>query len=366
PPLRREWVTVIPPDELPWTAGSKVGCVADQGTFKLMSYNILHDHHARPAYYHYTPAWTLHWEHRKRLILQELLEYDAEVICLQEVGIKSYEDFFAPSLEDKGYEGVFHPKSRARSRNQSKKRLQVDGCATFVKKSIFELIEYHCVDFNELPMLSDLHKTVDMLDRVKSKDNIAQIVMLQHRRTGARQLVANIHLFWNPEFKDVKVVQTAMLTQQLERLAKHFTDLPLRTHTAYSREAAPQYSGASIIVCGDFNSLPDSGVYHYLSSGALKPNHEDYLSHDYGPFTESGIQHTLELQSAYSQIGELPLTNYTPYFRGTIDYIFYSPNSLAVTRVLGKVDPDYLSKVSGFPNVHFPSDHVPVLAEFQV
>ncbi len=53
---------------------------------------------------------------------------------------------------------------------------------------------------------------------------------------------------------------------------------------------------------------------------------------------------------------ELPLTNYTSNFRGSIDHIFYSNNNLTVTSLLGEVDKGYLSKVVGFPNAHFPSE----------
>lgn len=227
----------------------------------------------------------------------------------------------------------------------------------------FQLIERECVEFNQIPMRSESHKTEDMFNRVMTKDNIAVIAMLEHRRTGARQLVANVHIHWDPEFRDVKLIQTAMLMEQVGTLADRFARLPPRISTA------PRYTtGADIptLVCGDFNSVPSSGVYDYLSSGALPPTHEDFNTHHYGPYTEHGVRHGLQLKSAYAHLGELPFTNYTPGFKGVIDYIFYSTNALAVTGLLGKIDEGYLEKVVGFPNAHFASDHVPVLAEFKV
>jgi CCR4-NOT transcription complex subunit 6 len=62
----------------------------------------------------------------------------------------------------------------------------------------------------------------------------------------------------------------------------------------------------------------------------------------------------------------LPITNYTPGFKGHIDYIWYTANSLSVTGLLGEVDPAYLGKVVGFPNAHFPSDHIYMLSEFKI
>jgi len=123
-----------------------------------------------------------------------------------------------------------------------------------------------------------------------------------------------------------------------------------------------------LIICGDFNSGPDSGVCEILSTGSLPPDHPDFMSHMYGRYTSEGIRHRLGLKNAYAApgAGELPLTNYTPSFRGVIDYVWYSAANVAVTSVLGEVDRGYLEKVVGFPNAHFPSDHVCIMAKFRV
>jgi len=57
--------------------------------------------------------------------------------------------------------------------------------------------------------------------------------------------------------------------------------------------------------------------------------------HNYGPYTEEDLTHRFQLSSAYAKLGELPFTNKTPSFVGTIDYIWYSNDRLAVTGVLG-------------------------------
>ena len=62
------------------------------------------------------------------------------------------------------------------------------------------------------------------------------------------------------------------------------------------------------------------------------------------------------------------MTNYTPTFKGTLDYIWYTTANLSVNSVLGEVDQGYLDKVVGFPNAHFPSEYVvsPVLCVMYV
>jgi CCR4-NOT transcription complex subunit 6 len=107
---------------------------------------------------------------------------------------------------------------------------------------------------------------------------------------------------------------------------------------------------------GDLNSIPDSGVYEFLNNGFVPKDHPDFMHHKYGSFTTEGVRHHMNLSSAYAGIGELPMTNFTPTFKGPIDYIWYSTSTLNVVSLLGEVDKKYLSKVVGFPNAHFPSE----------
>jgi len=39
---------------------------------------------------------------------------------------------------------------------------------------------------------------------------------------------------------------------------------------------------------------------------------------------------------------------------------------LSVAGLLGEVDTDYMKRVPGFPNYHFPSDHLALWVEFVV
>jgi CCR4-NOT transcription complex subunit 6 len=211
-------------------------------------------------------------------------------------------------------------------------------------------VEQQLIEFNQVAMRrSDFKKTEDMFNRVMTKDNIAVLALLEHRQTGARLIVANTHIHWDAEYKDVKVVQVAMLMDELKKTANRFAKLPPRLDI----KDAPHYPDGSTIptvIGGDFNSLPESGVYEYLSKGRLPKNHDDFGAHIYGTYTSDGLDHNLHLKSAYSHVGELPFTNYTPGFRGVIDYIWYTDSSLVATGVLGEVDAAYLSKVVGFPN----------------
>lgn len=180
-----------------------------------------------------------------------------------------------------------------------------------------------------------------------NRDNVALIIRLDHKELKKQIIVANVHIHWDPAYKDVKLLQSIMLLEELEKQAS-------------------LHPKAAILACGDFNSLPNSGVYELMSQGTLKESHEDFCKYTYEPYTTEGFSHSLALKSAYSSIGEPAFTNYTPLFKGTIDYIWYRSSSLALTGLLGPISEEYISRVIGLPSPHFPSDHVSQLAEFKI
>ena len=55
-------------------------------------------------------------------------------------------------------------------------------------------------------------------------------------------------------------------------------------------------------------------------------------------------------------------------FKGIIDYIFYSKQSMTPLGLLGPVNADWLkeNKVVGCPHPHVPSDHFPLLVELEM
>lgn len=59
------------------------------GAFTVLSYNILADMYtitSSPVNTRsYTPAWALTWEYRRKNLLNEIIGYNADILCLQEV-----------------------------------------------------------------------------------------------------------------------------------------------------------------------------------------------------------------------------------------------------------------------------------------
>ncbi|CAN1140593.1 Carbon catabolite repressor protein 4 homolog 4 [Linum perenne] len=158
-------------------------------------------------------------------------------------------------------------------------------------------------------------------------------------------IVANTHLYWDPEWADVKLTQAKYL---LSRLAK------FKMLVSERFECAP-----SVILAGDFNSIPGDKVYQYLVSG-------DAL--DSTPSVECVDELPIPLRSLYADTrGEPPFTNCTPDFTNTLDYIFFSPSDqlkpVGILELPGAEDADV---AGGLPNHCHPSDHLPIGAQFEI
>ncbi|OWF49841.1 uncharacterized protein LOC110451168 isoform X1 [Mizuhopecten yessoensis] len=367
-PPSREWV---------WLAHSERN--RPTAIFTVMCYNVLCDKYCTRQLYGYCPSWALNWEYRKKGIMEEIKHCAADIICLQEVETDQFYNFFLPELKRDGYDGIFSAKSRARTMTESERKY-VDGCAIFYRTSKFSLLKEHLVEFNQVAM-ANAEGSDDMLNRVMTKDNIGLAAMLETKEgvfeNGAppenliRQqiMVATAHIHWDPEFCDVKLIQTMMLMWEL----KHVIEESIRSFRPGS--STPDINSIPLILCGDLNSLPDSGVLEFLNSGKVSRNHIDFKERGYDDClqrinvsTEKDfLLHDFRLGRAYDN-DIMPFTNYTFDFKGIIDYIFYSRDHLNLLGLLGPLDADWFqqNKVVGCPHPHVPSDHFPLLAEYEM
>ncbi|KAG8846672.1 Glucose-repressible alcohol dehydrogenase transcriptional effector, partial [Serendipita sp. 405] len=310
-PQPRQWIPVA-------SEAERKALSPDSGAipFSVMCYNILCERCATSVMYGYTPTWALAWTHRKERILAEIRSLQSDIICLQEVDQDQFENFFQPVLEALGYENYYQTKSRAKTVSEAKRR-EVDGCATFYKADKFKLVEHSVIEFSSTALQrADLAKSDDLFNRVATRDDNALICLLEERQTGARLVAANAHIYWNPEYRDVKMVQVSVLLHELQSIADYFAKLPpLQNSDGTKMISYDDGTKVPMLLCGDFNSIPDSGVYQLLSTGSVPGDHPDFNGKEYGKFTKNGVSHHLNLRSAYAAVGELPLTNYTPSFQ---------------------------------------------------
>ena len=97
-------------------------------------------------------------------------------------------------------------------------------------------------------------------------------------------LVANTHIHWNPEHKDVKLIQVQLLLEQLSALASNPNG---------------KWFNIPMVVCGDFNSAVGSGPYDLLGTGDLLPQHPDLHPFNYGLYS-SQVKFPMLLSNAWA------------------------------------------------------------------
>lgn len=66
-------------------------------------------------------------------------------------------------------------------------------------------------------------------------------------------LVANAHMHWDPEYSDVKLVQTMMFLSEVKNIVDKATRSLKLSSVSGETNAIP------LVLCADLNSLPDSG-----------------------------------------------------------------------------------------------------------
>merc|ERR1712037_194199 len=244
---------------------------------RLVTYNILADLYcdsdfSRTVLHPSCPPYALHIDYRVKLVLHELLGYNSDLVCLQEVDKKVFENHLEPILATVNMGGQF-----------AKKGGQVsEGVAIFWKRERLELIEFSSVF---LPSLLQSPPYAYLWDKLK--DNPALVETLTQRttelaiavlrvNTGSDELrllvVGNTHLYFKPDADHVRLIQAEMCRRELERVRG---------------EMLVQHPDAkvSIVLCGDFNSTPEydnhmGGVLQLMTQGKVDENHLDWRSRE--------------------------------------------------------------------------------------
>lgn len=324
-------------------------------TFSLVSYNILADCHLFRNDYSFTEAKFLEPNHRLPKIVEELTYLDADVVCLQEVSPNFFNDLLLPSLQSAGYEGTFM--KRTDDYND-------EGEATFFKTSKFSLVDVHKAS---LASLVEKELETDGVDvHVKTavrnymdRPEVFIITRLKCNVTGQEVTIGNVHIHWGKlQSPDVQCVQIASTVKEI-----------------VSRAGADDFPH---IICGDFNSTPNSPGYLVARDGypsgeetftklqqviglLLPEGQTDALVNRLWP----AFQHTSSsLKSAYYEaIGSEPaISSFNGVMNATVDYIFYSSSSLDNVGVLETAPKHRVMETGGTPNIYFPSDHLSLKA----
>ncbi|KAK9198906.1 hypothetical protein WN944_014092 [Citrus x changshan-huyou] len=344
-PLRRKPFDEPSPDVLRHWIDADPNPISSDERFSVVSYNILGDKNAfkhRDLYQNVRYEY-MKWNRRKRLICQELIGLNPDIICMQEVD--RYFDILNV-MEKVGYAGCYKRRTG----------YNVDGCAMFWKADKFRLLEQTSIEFKEFGL----------------RENVAQLSAFEMRNTKSRRvLVGNIHVLYNPNRGEVKLGQICFLSSRARIVAEKWGNIP-------------------VVLAGDFNITPQSAIYKFLSSSELNIKSYDRrdlsgqrschlaqvfeFSSDFrllpNGWTDEEVKvatgnaqcylavHPLKLNSSYASVkgsprtrginGEPLATSYHSKFFGTVDYLWYT-KGLVPTRVLDTLPVDILRRTGGLP-----------------
>lgn len=317
-------------------------------SFRITSYNILANVYSetslsKDTLYPYCSPYALSMDYRKLLILKELLGYNADIICLQEVDSRIYKHDLMLSLCTLNYGSVFNLKNDMQ-----------EGVVTFYNQERFDKLDSDHSIISQGISLDGFNtiwsqiRNEDLKQTFLNRNTIIQTIALKSKENSEILVIGNTHLYSRPEADDIRLLQAYYGLMYLYSFAEKI-------------KAENVECNVSIIYCGDFNSVPESEVYQLIIKKHIYDYHNDWES-DPDQRIRMSVKHDINLHSA---CGTPKYTNYTTTFSGCLDYIFYQTDHLEIEQVIPMPSEEELNLYTALPSVVFPSDHISLCVDLK-
>ncbi len=361
---------------------------------RVMTYNILADCNAyqvknQVTMYPYVKKNIMEKARRMPLILHEILSYQADVICLQEVDYPVFETLLLPILQQYGYQGYYSGKHGENTN---------EGCAMFWSIHTFapvseqdqqaillrDLVVQGNVDGTNVEstrvewstvnhdIWSLLFRRPDLNMALSAKlPHVAQMVPLyfnsdQKGHSPRPIWVANTHLYYHPQASHIRLLQMLLLLR----------------HAHANIKTNP----GEFFLCGDLNSSSQTSTgklildrtipANYRTSKkhlntfrdrSLAPSEEVFRSLD-DNFPSFTLPHSFpKLVSAIDP--PVQFTHCTHEFCGTLDHILFTPSDKDRIQLISSAPMPLIEDVTvatAMPSPNIPSDHVSLICDFKV
>ncbi|KOX80382.1 2',5'-phosphodiesterase 12 [Melipona quadrifasciata] len=315
----------------------------------VTSYNILANIYSetvtsKETLYPYCPHYALSMDYRKLLILKELIGYNSDIICLQEVDASVYANDLQLSLTTLNYGSIYNLKNDMR-----------EGLAIFYNQDRFDKLscDYSVIsqgtNLDEFNIVWSQIQNDDVKRTFLNRNTIIQTIILRSKENPEILIVGNTHLYFRITADHIRLLQAYYGLSYLRTFAKKI------------KEENPECN-VSILYCGDFNSVPNNGVYKLMTEKFVPADHNDWKSDVKEQVQNVCITHDTNLSSA---CGTPEYTNYTGTFSGCLDYIFYQTDYLTVEQIIPMPSKEELSVYTGLPSVVSPSDHIALCVDLK-
>ncbi|XP_061394947.1 nocturnin [Musca vetustissima] len=283
------------------------------------------------------PVEALTWENRKYLIVQEILQHNPDILCLQEV---DHFKFLQTILGTQNYEGIFFPKPDSPCLYIEENN-GPDGCAIFFKRDKFELRNF---DTRILEVW-----------RVQS-NQVAIAVNLIVKQTGRELCVCTTHL---------KARHGSLLSKLRNEQGRDLIRF------------VKQFAGdRAVILCGDFNAEPTEPVYETILNCEFMKLASAYaeMRAESDECNNASTKDSMPAMNGCDKVqksiqNEPPYTTWKIREDGeechTIDYVFYTKDQLKVKNCLEFPQGDEIG-LNRTPSFQYPSDHFSLICDFEV
>ncbi|XP_042233315.1 2',5'-phosphodiesterase 12-like isoform X2 [Homarus americanus] len=327
--------------------------MAAENSFRVISYNILAElyadtDHARTYLFPTCPPYAVDMDYRKQLLIKEILGYNGDLICLQEVDEKVFHRDLIPALKSEGLEGFYAAKGGQ----------VTEGAAVFFRQSKLRILETTRIVLSKELQSNILFAGIwervqtnpDMAEKMSQRSTTLQVCVLESVENPLRVIVVGVtHLYFHPDADHIRLLQAGICIQILKQVM-----------TLYQTKYPDK--DVALIFCGDFNSTPEFEVYRLMTSQFVDFDDIDWSKKESEHVTGISLSHDLELESA---CGCPPYTNYTTGFYGCLDYIFYQTDKFTVKQVIPMPTHEEVTEHIALPSITFPSDHIPLIADLE-
>jgi nocturnin len=289
----------------------------------IMQFNLLADGlsglHPEKGGFLGTPPEALDWDSRRWRLLEEIVRFDADIVCLEECD--HFDDWFEPQLAALDYEGVFQKKPKSKCLDFCTLE---DGCAIFWRKDKFSLVAKQMIFYSKVDPAPNTHNQVAVVLTLKPIGGAATSAFM----------IACTHLKAEKtaEGEAVRELEAGLLLDVMQE----------------AQEGSP--GQMPLIVCADLNAAPHAGKYEALAYPAV-------------------LRHPLEMKSVYGSKGadsEPPFTTYKErkdkVSCHTIDFIFHNDQVEPVSLL---EIPDKAGMIA-MPNYRYPSDHFSLVSNLRI
>jgi len=398
----------------------------DPTKLRVVSYNVLHDSYAnsksgQSLIYPFCTKEVLSLTYRRSRVAQEIAAFDADLVCLQEVGRDVFFRFYRDIFSHWGYDSHLGVKT-----GNTK-----EGCAVVFRRDRFEMIDdkplvvplnWRTMKREHPEMAAEIRaEHPHLLVGLKRVPSVGIACRLRDKLSGKCLVVSNTHLYYHPDGCHIRALQFYMLQTAVRRAAAEL-------------KASEKCDDVHIVAPGDYNFTRTTGGYRLATTGEVLPDDTCWqkgLKHYWGmgrgigavaAHSESegedetmagdedldallrdddddmaagavggGVKEVADESSNYGKLLKSPptrcymprltvgageplvdshpgdeymrYTNYALSFKECIDHIFTSPGLKCEWRLRQPTEAE-LSKDIAIPSLVFPSDHVPLVADF--